>query len=91
MIDQYFLYKSLQTKIWAIIQTARVTTIHGGYPKILLRVIRSYCLASLHWCCKDLICVTLADEDAPRKLVDAVAGVKVGFGGKVKTERWVAS
>ena len=33
-----------------------------------------------HWCCKDLICVTLAEEDAPRKLVDAVAGVEVGVG-----------
>ena len=27
-----------------------------------------------------MICVTLADEDAPRKLVDAVAGVEVGVG-----------
>ena len=42
--------------------------------------------------------MTLADEDAPRKLVDAVAGVEVGVVGKaiaiafkMKAERWVAS
>lgn len=54
-------------------------------------------MASL-WCCKDLICLTLADEDTHGKLVDAVAGVEVGVGGKaiaiafkLKAERWVAS
>lgn len=54
-------------------------------------------MASL-WCCKDLICLTLADEDAQGKLVDAVDGVEVGVGGKaiaiafkLKAERWVAS
>ena len=54
-------------------------------------------MASL-WCCKDLICLTLADEDAQGKLVDAVAGVEVGVCGKaitiafkLKNERWVAS
>ena len=38
-------------------------------------------MASL-WCCKDLICLTLADEDTHGKLVDAVAGVEVGVSGK---------
>ena len=80
MIDQFFHPNHCKQKFGPSFKLLRVTTIHGGYPKFLLLVIRSYCLASLHWCCKDLICVTLADEDAPRKLVDAVAGVEVGVG-----------
>ena len=80
----------------AIIQT---TTSY--YYSRRLSEIPSFCyqiiLASL-WCCKDLICLTLADEDTHGKLVDAVAGVEVGVGGKaiaiafkLKGERWVAS